>query len=81
MEQLIKQKKSELDREKNKLTCKKYYLENKIRLLERGCEKVKCEKCNKMVSRNFMGKHLQTKLCKRREQIVNLIKEMDSKQN
>ncbi len=77
MEELIKQKKSELDKEKNKAMCKKYYLENKQALIDRGCEKVKCVKCEKMVSRNFMGRHLQTKLCKRREQIVNIIKERE----
>lgn len=77
MEEKIKQTKSELDKEKNKLMCKKYYQDNKQALIDRGCEKVSCVKCEKMVSRNFMGKHLQTNICKRREQILNIIKERE----
>jgi hypothetical protein len=64
MEESIKQKKLELDREKNKLDCKKYYLEHKQDLIARGCEKLSCAKCEKMVSRNYMGDHLKSNICK-----------------
>jgi len=77
MEEAIKQKKQELDKEKNKLICKLYYQKNKQTLIERGCEKMKCEKCEKMISRNYMSIHLKSKLCKKREHIVNLIKDMN----
>jgi hypothetical protein len=78
MEESIKQKKLELDREKNKIECKKYYLEHKQSLIARGCEKLVCEKCGKMISRNYMGNHSKSKICKRREEIINIIKERDN---
>ncbi len=53
-------------KEKNKIECKKYYLVHKEELIKRGCEKVKCDKCDKLITRNRLQKHQETKNCLKR---------------
>ena len=42
---------------------KLYYQEHKEDMLKYGCEKVQCDLCHRIVSRNQLLKHKQSKLC------------------
>ena len=56
---------------KNKLYCKEYYKLNKDKLLEYGCGKVICEKCQREVMRNSMCKHKTSNICKKHSEILH----------
>ena len=43
---------------------KNYYLKHKEDILKKACEKVECQICGKMVSRQRLMNHIKTKLCK-----------------
>lgn len=49
--------------EERKSYNEKYYKENKTKILSDLSEKVKCQFCDKSVSRANLMKHYQTKTC------------------
>lgn len=70
---IIKEKLKEINRQKNKEVCRQYYKDNREKMIERGCAKVKCDKCDKIVSLNFLNSHKKTRLCEKRQNIKNNI--------
>jgi hypothetical protein len=58
---------------KNKIIqkAKDYYKENRDELLNRMKEKVECDKCKSIVSRNKLARHKKSKKCSETEKIRN----------
>lgn len=52
-----------MDIDKRKVYNEKYYNNNRIQILAGLTKKVKCERCNRIVSYSRMSIHLTTKLC------------------
>lgn len=50
-------------RAKNIEYSKAYYQEHKAQLIERGCERMICEKCGRSVIRNNIKKHQSYPIC------------------
>jgi hypothetical protein len=48
---------------KSKEYYKKYYAENREKLLAKQCAKIECKFCNKQVQKVNMAKHQSSKLC------------------
>lgn len=46
----------------------KYYKANKVKIINKLCTKVKCDKCNKEITKTRYNSHKMSKLCKKREQ-------------
>jgi len=42
---------------------KDYYQKNRKQMLAYGCEKMECDHCHRIVSRNQLLRHKKTKIC------------------
>lgn len=55
-----------MNSEERKVYNKKYYAEHKTKLNQQWNNKVKCSKCLRMVSQNYMNTHEDSEICKRK---------------
>ena len=53
-----------MTKEERKEYNKKYYNDNKKNIIEKACNKLKCELCNREITLNGYKRHTSTKLCK-----------------
>jgi ribosomal protein S27E len=66
------------DREYVKEYNKKYYNENREKILEKQNTKIKCEFCDREVLTSNYGKHKRTDICKRKQQEkINRLKRLN----
>ena len=56
---------------KQKEYCKKYYANNKEQVITQQREKIACNICNSLITRNKMIRHQQTDICKKKALILN----------
>ena len=45
--------------------AKEYYQTNKQKIIDRGCQKVQCDLCLRIITRNSLSKHMSSSLCLR----------------
>ena len=55
-----------MNSEERKAYNKKYYTEHKAKIQQQWNNKVKCSKCLRMVSQNYMNTHENSEICKRK---------------
>ena len=58
------------DKEKQKEYNKKYYGENKEKILSKVLEKKECPHCNRKINHQNMSKHIKTKYCMKNTKVV-----------
>ncbi len=46
---------------------KEYYRLHKSDMIQYGCQRVECDLCHRIITRNQLLKHQQTKLCKKNQ--------------
>jgi len=61
------------NKEKCRLHSKTFYLRNKNKILEKYKEKIKCPICGTLITKNYLKRHQQTKICKRIYNMKNQI--------
>ena len=52
-----------MTKEERKEYNKKYYNDNKKNIIEKACNKLKCELCGRNITLNGYNRHQKTKLC------------------
>jgi hypothetical protein len=57
---------SDNKKENQKKYLKKYYTDNKTKILAGMCEKIPCSECGKLISKCNMNKHKATYVCQRK---------------
>jgi hypothetical protein len=62
-------------RRKEKEYNQEYYQKNKVKLLADQKIKVSCPKCNRIVIKSNLNKHLKTKLCINTQELNDYIKD------
>jgi hypothetical protein len=50
---------------------KEYYLKNKEKMILYGCNRIECDSCHRIVSRNQLSRHKQSKICAKFTEISN----------
>ncbi len=55
-----------MNQDQRKEYNKTYYLKNKTVIIGKGCTKVKCEFCDRLVIKNNLLKHQTLPICKRK---------------
>jgi hypothetical protein len=56
--------------EERKEYNKKYYEENKDKIIKKACEKVECPFCKRQVISNNLLKHFNLPICRRKTQLL-----------
>ncbi len=62
---------SDNKKENQKKYLKKYYTDNKTKILAGMCEKIPCSGCGKLISKCNMNKHQGTYVCQRKTRVKN----------
>jgi hypothetical protein len=54
--------------EERKEYNKTYYENNKVKIIQKGCEKMKCPFCERIIIKNNLLKHSKLEICQRKQQ-------------
>ena len=57
-------------KEKQKEYCKRYYESNKDKVIAQQSEKIECNICKSLISRNKINRHQQTDICKKKASLL-----------
>ena len=55
---------------KQKEYCKRYYESNKDKVIAQQSEKIECNICKSLITRNKMNRHQQTDICKKKASLL-----------
>jgi len=62
-------------KDKQKEYCKTYYEKKKEQVIAQQSEKITCNLCNSLITRNKMARHQQTDICKKKALLLNMSEE------
>ncbi len=57
-------------KDKQKEYCKRYYESNKDKVIAQQSEKIECNICKSLISRNKINRHQQTDICKKKASLL-----------